>query len=116
MPNRFELEPLCHRIFRCAERSQTAATHIGSLRLFGLKNEHLNTDQLVLFGIISAQRVPVPANPSVIVRLPGTANKPRHGGSGWRREPEHLLIGDTIVLDLPDEQKIGYVREAADLW
>ena len=32
-----------------------------------------------------------------------------HGGGGRRREPEHLPIGDTVHLDLPEEQKAGLV-------
>lgn len=78
-------------------------------RLYGPKSEHLSADQLVLFGIISAPAVVVQTSTSGTAGLVGGANKRRHGGGGRRREPEHLPIGDTVVLDLPDEQKAGLV-------
>jgi hypothetical protein len=81
-------------------------------RLYGPKSEKLTDEQLALFGLANVPALSVqPASSSCSSSTnSGTQKgKRRHGGGGRRREPEHLPIGDTVHLDLPEEQKAGLV-------
>lgn len=81
-------------------------------RLYGPKSEKLTDEQLALFGLANVPALsvqPAPPNSSSSTNSVTEKGKRRHGGGGRRREPEHLPIGDTVHLDLPQEQKAGLV-------
>ena len=75
-------------------------------RLYGPKSEKLTDEQLALFGLANVPALSVPPAPA---NSGAEKSKRRHGGGGRRREPEHLPIGDTVRLDLSEEQKAGLV-------
>ncbi len=78
-------------------------------RLYGPKSEKLTDEQLALFGLANVPAFSVQPRPSNSANSGAEKGKRRHGGGGRRREPEHLPIGDTVRLDLPEEQRTGLV-------
>ena len=78
-------------------------------RLYGPKSEKLTDEQLLLFGLANVPAFSVQPRPSNSTNSGTEKDKRRHGGGGRRREPEQLPIGDTVHLDLPEQQRAGLV-------